>query len=684
MWRAFMSGLFLVLIVATCAVARADDDVEDATDSEVLEEHERTLQELLRESTHAAPSVKDAFRKLAEQASSAPSLQELRERESGSSERESPRRVEREIEQAQGEVARDEWIVAREALFTLSALRQIGILDVDAVPESRDEDWHREALERASLMGDDWARTAFGYRLWKGFDGVEKDEERALQMLREVAAIGLERGPTTYEIEGLNGAEWLRDRDRDASWFSESVAAKAADQVALELDAAARGDDSAHAQLGYRALVGDRGVEQDEGAAFQHFYEAAQRRGGGLPEAHYNLGFMYMNGMGTNKNYTAAKEQFTKAISKGGIAPAYNGLGVLEYNGLLGEKNYTAAMAYFEEAAKREDPDGYFNLAQMYILGHDVEANATYGVEIMEKAAELGHWRAPYELGLAHASGEAVERNVSRATRLFHVFIEERFSWDKQRNDAIEDVLVHQNSWGALIRYSLVSSLGSESAANNVVWLLRKSNAYTNDDRFELAARMLREIIHCYGSPEARVDLADLLRTRKVEPDLTFDLNNEYEQAALNASTYDRAAVQHYVAAAFSEKPYAEALVNLGWAHLLGSGVVVNFTRSLELFAAGAAASHNSYEAAPCVIAGMISKLWLLAASASLRMNFGSLGLPDSHFSSLKARSLAGSSNALTALQIIQGIEIIERYSLYVLTLALASVLAYRMMLPSR
>ena len=61
------------------------------------------------------------------------------------------------------------------------------------------------------------------------------------------------------------------------------------------------------------------------------------------------------------------------------------------------------------------------------------------------------------------------------------------------------------------------------------------------------------------------------MRTAQVEPDLTFDLNNEYEQAALNASTYDRAAVQHYVAAAFSEKPYAEALVNLGWAHLLGS-----------------------------------------------------------------------------------------------------------------
>ena len=111
--------------------------------------------------------------------------------------------------------------------------------------------------------------------------------------------------------------------------------------------------------------------------------------------------------------------------------------------------------------------------------------------------------------------------------------------------------------------------------------------------------------------------------------------------------------------------------------------MVVNFTRSLELFAAGAAAS-TTLTKLHRVSSRAISKLWLLAASASLRMNFGSLGLPDSHFSSLKARSLAGSSNALTALQIIQGIEIIERYSLYVLTLALASVLAYRMMLPSR
>ena len=115
----------------------------------------------------------------------------------------------------------------------------------------------------------------------------------------------------------------------------------------MEIDAAARGDDGAHAQLGYRALVGGRGVEQNERAAFEHFVEAAHRRGGGLPEAHYNLGFMYMNGMGTEKNYTAAREEFLRAISKGQIAPAYNGLGVLAFNGLASEQNYTEAMLYF-------------------------------------------------------------------------------------------------------------------------------------------------------------------------------------------------------------------------------------------------------------------------------------------------------------------------------------------------
>jgi TPR repeat protein len=142
-----------------------------------------------------------------------------------------------------------------------------------------------------------------------------------------------------------------------------------------------------------------------------------------------------------------------------------------------------------------------------------------------------------------------------------------------------------------------------------VAWLLRKTNAYTRENKFELAARTLREIIYCYESPEARVDLAGLLSERKVQPDMTFDLKEHYDQLAPNASTYEIAAAGHLSAAAFGEKPYAEALVNLGWAHLLGRGVAANASRSLELFSAGVDASQTSYEATPCVLATVLTKV---------------------------------------------------------------------------
>ena len=695
----FALVLALVLTLAATFPQRIRGDEDASSSSQFLADYERALEALVERTS--ARAARDEISRLAAIAREAPTLEHLRGLGlvlgDGSSGRggEYPRAYEEEIEDKE---ERGRWIAQREALYALSSLRRVGVIDDAALGLEVDEGtrsddaagasdgrWHRDALERSALMGDDWARTAYAYRLWKGFDGVETDPLRALTIMKEVAMVGLSHGPTTYELRAPTAAEWLRDRDRDAGWVSESLAAKATDQIALELDAAARGDNEAHAQLGYRALVGDQGVERNERAAFEHFVEAANRRGGGLPEVHYNLGFMYMNGMGTVQNYTAAREQFLKAISQGRIAPAYNGLGVLAFNGLADEKNYTEAKHYFEHAAKLNDPDGYFNLAQMYSVGHGVEANSTHGLELMEKASEHGHWRAPYELGMTYDLGVAVERNVSKATNYFHIFIEERFNWDKERNKAIESLIVQRNPWGALVRFALISGLGSEPAANNVVWLLRKSDAYTESDRFELAARMLREIIFCYESPEARVDLADLLSARKVAPDLSFDMIARYEHVEENASEHDVAAAGHLSVAAFAEDPYPEALVNLGWRHLFGTGVPVNATRSFELFAAGVEAAHDHHEAMPCIAATAISKVWLFAASTAKRMNFGTLGLPPQHFSSRhQAREIVGSASASGALRIIRFIDITERYVLICLTLALACVLGYRATLTFR
>jgi len=597
---------------------------------------------------------------------------------------------------------KDEDRDAREALFALASAARVGAVNLTAVratvgSEGEDmfasvmdggEHWPAIAIERAAMMGDDWARVALAWRLFKGFDGYVKDEERALEVFRDVAKIGLERGPTTYEIDSSSGGEWLRDKERDATWRAESVANKAPAQLEMEIDAANRGDDTANALLGYRALVGDRGIARDERAAMRHFERAAN--GAHMPEAHYNLGFLHMQGLGTEKNHTRAREEFAKAIAIGGIAPAYNGMGVLHFQGLGGDQNLSQAFYYFQEAAKREDADGYFNLAQMYATGYEgvVEANITRALEIMTKASELGHWRAPYELGLAYATGHATERNVTKAAELFHTFIEERFHWSREEDNAIEEVIIHRNPWGALVRYAQIASLGSESAANNVAWILRRTKAYVGENKFELAARQLREIIHCYGSPEASVDLADLLAARKAQPDHS-DFFDRYEHVTEHAMHHDAAAANRLAKVAFHEDPYPEALVNLGWAHLLGVGVVPNATRAYELFALAYEASEDAYEAAPCITASVIAQIWIIAAKASRRMGLSALGLPDAIFSTAAGglRTSASSSASTSASasawlkRFLRWSESIERRMLTVLAVLLGVVLGVRLLL---
>ena len=685
MRRARAARLALALVALAAVISRvvvvvaADDDADAQELSPARRAHSRALEQLLLARDSASPDVRRGVLALAREASIVPSYEELLQRD-------------RTIAEAH----RDEDLVAREALYALASASRVGAIDIPEIIATHGDDeigslakvlngggamWHAVAFERAARMGDEWARVALGWRWRKGVDGYAVDEEKALELLRDVAKVGLERGPSTYEMDTASGGgEWLRDKERDASWQAESVLLKADGQLQMELDAANRGDDMANALLGYRALVGDRGLERDERAAFRHFEQAAQ--GENVPEAHYNLGFLHMQGIGTEKNFTRAREEFTKAIEKGGIAPAFNGLGVLSFQGLGGDQNYTLAMHYFDEAAKRDDADGYFNLAQMYAKGYEgtVDVNVTRSLELMQKANDLGHWRAPYELGIAYSNGVAIERNVTKAVELFHTFIEERFDLSKEEDDAIEEVVLNRNPWGALVRYAQIAALGSESAANNVAWLLRRTNAYVGKDKFELAARVLRDIVHCHGSPEASVDLAEALASGKAKPNES-DFMEPYEYVLAHAEAHDAASANRLAKVAFGEHPYPEALVNLGWAHLFGAGVTANATRSYDLFARAAAASSNVYEATPCVVASVIAKAWIALAKTSNGLGLGALGLPDAVFTTTSVSSPI-SPSTMSLKHVLHMTEVMERYILVALTIMLGAVLAARLMLP--
>ncbi|MDR2423061.1 MAG: hypothetical protein LBE01_06750, partial [Deltaproteobacteria bacterium] len=73
---------------------------------------------------------------------------------------------------------------------------------------------------------------------------------------------------------------------------------EAASQAALR-DRAEAGDPASRLELGLALAMGSGGFPKDLGQAFHWLALAAQD---GLPEAQYNLGVCYAQGLGTEKN----------------------------------------------------------------------------------------------------------------------------------------------------------------------------------------------------------------------------------------------------------------------------------------------------------------------------------------------------------------------------------------------
>merc|ERR1712176_292233 len=117
--------------------------------------------------------------------------------------------------------------------------------------------------------------------------------------------------------------------------------------------------------------------------------------------------------------------------------------------------------------------DGSFNLGTLWEAGVVVGRNDTKAFELYEKASELGHWRAPFNLATMHFDGRGTPKNCSRAAKLFHLVIAERQSWVYSEDAAVE-AFVARDIWKAFCQYLILGAQGSESGLQNAGFLLRK------------------------------------------------------------------------------------------------------------------------------------------------------------------------------------------------------------------
>lgn len=127
---------------------------------------------------------------------------------------------------------------------------------------------------------------------------------------------------------------------------------------------------------------------------------------------------------------TAAEEKFKALLesAKAGDPAAQNGLGVMYYTGEAISKGPSGQMlnndpelaaGWFFRAAEQGYADAQFNLGLMHANGESVEKDMLKAAELFKKAADQGHVDAQNNLGVMYFTGEGVERDEKKAVMWF-------------------------------------------------------------------------------------------------------------------------------------------------------------------------------------------------------------------------------------------------------------------------
>ena len=127
--------------------------------------------------------------------------------------------------------------------------------------------------------------------------------------------------------------------------------------------------------------------------------------------AQFNLGTMYANGEGVQKNAAEAIKWYRRAAEQG-VAEASFNLGVIYGTGDGVPENDAEAFKWYRRAAEGGLAVAQLKLGLIYALGDEgVPENDAEAFKWYRRAAEQGDARAQYFLGVAYYLGQGVPEN---------------------------------------------------------------------------------------------------------------------------------------------------------------------------------------------------------------------------------------------------------------------------------
>ncbi len=167
-------------------------------------------------------------------------------------------------------------------------------------------------------------------------------------------------------------------------------------------------------------------ISNHPGIHIQRIEEEAQ---GGSADAIYQLGMLYIDGQGTEKNVGVGRYLVQQAAEKGspeaieffftaarqGDSDAQVFIGDLLSLGLETEQNIPDAIHWYEKSAGQNNTTGMLRLAEIYAAGEIVPVDETKAKEWYQKAADTGSPEAMFELAEAYRYGELGPINLEKA-----------------------------------------------------------------------------------------------------------------------------------------------------------------------------------------------------------------------------------------------------------------------------
>jgi len=151
--------------------------------------------------------------------------------------------------------------------------------------------------------------------------------------------------------------------------------------------------------------------------ALDTFYAIAKE---GDPKAQYNVGLIYANGKGVNKDSYQAMEWYKKAAEQGNVAAQYNLAKLISQRPDKDDPRAQEQIRYwYEKAADGGQKEAMNELALLYLKGKGVEKNEFKAFDLFKKAALMGDAAAQINVALLYAWGEGLPHNKIQAYQNF-------------------------------------------------------------------------------------------------------------------------------------------------------------------------------------------------------------------------------------------------------------------------